>query len=292
MKIVEREHIDIHKWDDLVALSKDATLFSLSHYLDAVAENWCVLVDENYSKGIALPYSIRLGIKCLYTPIFSRYTELLGGVDSKDILSYLQNYFPEANFSIKHSFSGFKGKEFVFQEIKELKLNQQAKRMLQKFQKADIEIKEVEEINGLVLYIEKELSEKVAVFDSASSSKMIDLVNSLKKQGVLKAFGFFEETKLVGGMLFLTFNNRVVYLKGAANATSKAKGVMYACMNNEIKEALASSKIFDFGGSRIEGVKRFNHSFGSADVVYYNYEWHMGPLWFKAIKGMRNLWIK
>ena len=92
MKIVEREHIDIHKWDDLVALSKDATLFSLSHYLDAVAENWCVLVDENYSKGIALPYSIRLGIKCLYTPIFSRYTELLGGIDSKDILSYLQNY--------------------------------------------------------------------------------------------------------------------------------------------------------------------------------------------------------
>lgn len=116
MKIVEREHIDIHKWDDLVALSKDATLFSLSHYLDAVAENWCVLVDENYSKGIALPYSIRLGIKCLYTPIFSRYTEFLGGIDSKDILSYLQNYFQKLIFQLGILFLDLKEKNLFFRK--------------------------------------------------------------------------------------------------------------------------------------------------------------------------------
>ncbi|MEY3237827.1 MAG: hypothetical protein RI883_1928, partial [Bacteroidota bacterium] len=75
MKIIQREHIDTKKWDALVSSSSDNAVFSLSTYLDAVAENWCVLTDDEYSKGIALPFTVRIGIKVIYTPIFVRYLE-------------------------------------------------------------------------------------------------------------------------------------------------------------------------------------------------------------------------
>lgn len=78
MKIVEREHIDEESWNQLVDKTVGASFFSYAWYLDATAENWCIVVDDNYTRGIALPYSKRLGLETLYTPIFVRYIEWLG----------------------------------------------------------------------------------------------------------------------------------------------------------------------------------------------------------------------
>ena len=71
MKLIYRNEIDLEKWDALVRSKSDAAVFSLSSYLDAVAENWCVYVDEKYTKGIAVPFTKRLGVKICYTPNLS-----------------------------------------------------------------------------------------------------------------------------------------------------------------------------------------------------------------------------
>ena len=103
MNIIEREHIDIEKWNTLVTSSPGASLFSHSAYLDSVAENWCVLVDDDYSNGMALPYTIRMGVKGIYTPKFSRYLEWLHLTEEKkypsDLMEQLQFAFKVASFS-------------------------------------------------------------------------------------------------------------------------------------------------------------------------------------------------
>ena len=97
MKIIQREHIDSQKWDALVSSSPYNSVFSLSTYLDSVAENWCVLTDDDYSKGIALPFTIRLGIKVVYTPVFVRYLEWFGDEIEKleTIKTTIQNEFQQ-----------------------------------------------------------------------------------------------------------------------------------------------------------------------------------------------------
>ena len=59
MKIIERAYIDVVKWDQLVD-RENGLVFNCSYYLDAVAENWCIYVNEEYTSGIALPYVVRL----------------------------------------------------------------------------------------------------------------------------------------------------------------------------------------------------------------------------------------
>ena len=86
MKITERQNIDIEKWDQLCKQRVGVSVFSKSWYLDAVAENWCILVDDDYSRGIALPYSRRAGVVVLYSPIFGRYTELIGEFKDEELL--------------------------------------------------------------------------------------------------------------------------------------------------------------------------------------------------------------
>jgi len=100
VEVIERNKIDVDRWDHLVLSSSNHTLFSLSTYLDSVAENWAVLVNEDYTLGIALPYTIRFGVKTLYTPFFMRYIEVLGG-EIDNLENYLKSNFESSKFKIR-----------------------------------------------------------------------------------------------------------------------------------------------------------------------------------------------
>lgn len=292
MKIVERNSIDVEKWDRLVLSSAEHTLFSLSTYLDAVAENWAILIDDTYSKGIALPYSIRLGVKTLYVPFFYRYVEVLGG-EIVGLEQELKKNFKVSNFNIKTKLNQFESEILNYQEVNGLKLNQQAKRMCSKALKSNIEIKETStDFSSVLKIIEDELKQKVTVFQSDSKKGIERLIENLGSTNHLKVYGFYEVDELVGGMIFMKTESRTIYLKGAAKENARNQGLMYACMKSEIEDTLNNNKVFDFGGSSVEGVRRFNLNFGAIDVNYFHYEWNNGPIWWKTIKYLRNLWKK
>jgi len=64
---------------------------------------------------------------------------------------------------------------------------------------------------------------------------------------------------------------------------------MYFAMYQQIQETLEAGKVFDFDGSEVPGVKRFNHYFGSTDHNYYQVSWDNNPVWYKTI---RKLYLK
>jgi hypothetical protein len=288
VKVIERNKLEVDRWDQLVLSSSNHTLFSLSTYLDSVAENWAVLVNEDYTSGIALPYTIRFGVKILYTPFFMRYIEVLGGSGIDKLEIYLKSNFESSKFKIRTKLLLDNSNVLTFQEVRFLKMNQQVKRMLVKSSKSDFEIKEVEDgFDEVLKLIENELSSKVEVFQSDSKKYIERLVENLKSKSLIKIYGFYQLDELVGGMIFILAQNRTIYLKGAANDKARNQGLMYACMKNEIENTLQEGKIFDFGGSSIEGVKRFNLNFGSDDIEYYEYEWNHAPWWWRILKYIR-----
>jgi hypothetical protein len=79
------------------------SVFSLSAYLDAVAENWCVFTDNDHIKGIVLPFTFRLVVKTCYTAVFLRYVEWIGDqtVQFDKLISLMQAEFPEGQICIK-----------------------------------------------------------------------------------------------------------------------------------------------------------------------------------------------
>ncbi len=288
MEVIERNKIDVDRWDHLVLSSSNHTLFSLSTYLDSVAENWAVLVNEDYSLGIALPYTIRFGVKTLYTPFFMRYIEVLGGIEIDNLENYLKSNFVSSKFKIRTQLLLDNSIVFTFQEVRLLKINQQVKRMLVKSSKSDYEIREVkDDFTEVLKLIENELSSKVEVFQSDSKKYIERLVENLKSKRLIKIYGFYQSNDLVGGMIFILAQNRTIYLKGAAIENARSQGLMYSCMNNEIENTLQEGKIFDFGGSSIAGVKRFNLNFGSDEIEYYEYEWNHAPWWWRLLKYIR-----
>ena len=296
MNFIEREHIDIEKWDRLVSTTKDSSVFSMSFYLDAVAENWCVLVNEDYTRGMAIPYVVRLKLRCCYTPIFVRYLEWFGPtMDDHRFMAMLKAHFRQGQLNTKQKVRAKKLKRKVFQVIQpvsESDANSQTKRMLNKFGKSSLELTWGDDLSMIMHHIRRELPQKVHSLNKASLDRLGVLVSVLQEKKMLQMLTVREKGRGVGGIFVVEFNGSLLYLKGAMNKDTKDMGGMYAAMQEAIDLSQTKQLLFDFGGSNAEGVKRFNTNLGGQDSKYYAISWDNLPTWFQIVMKIRGLWKK
>ena len=296
MNFIEREHIDIEKWDRLVSTTKGSSVFSMSFYLDAVAENWCILVNEDYTRGMALPYVVRLKMRCCYTPIFVRYLEWCGpSMDDHRFMAMLKAQFRQGQLNTKQKVRAKKLKRKVFQvipPISESDANSQTKRMLNKFGKSLLELTWGDDLSMIMHHIRRELPQKVHSLNKASLDRLGVLVSVLQEKKMLQMLTVREKGRGVGGIFVVEFNGSLLYLKGAMNKDTKDMGGMYAAMQEAIDLSQTKQLLFDFGGSNAEGVKRFNTNLGGQDSKYYAISWDNLPTWFQIVMKIRGLWKK
>lgn len=295
MKFIQRKDIDLIKWDALVRSDSENSVFSLSSYLDTVSENWCVLTDEKYSNGIALPFSNKLGIKTCYTPIFVRLLDWCGErkIEDQTLISLLKKEFVAGQLSSSMLLADEKKEDYIYQTIEKnqiVELNSQAKRMLAKFKKSAMACEFITSTDEVFRHIYSELPQKVSSLNDQSLGSLEKLVAVLQAENSLKVLVVKEKEIVVGGIFLVEFNGSLLYLKGAFTAESKKEGAMYAIMEKAITYSGKKGLNFDFGGSRVEGVRRFNVNLGGKDCVYYSYNWDNAPFWFKWLKKAKQAW--
>ena len=294
MRIVERQNIDTDKWNAMVEATEGSTVFSYAWYLDACAENWCALLNDDYSKGLALPYSTRLGIETLYTPIFVRYIESLGSLTlSEEMKTMISDRFQRIQIQVKQPRIKWNQQKRVYQRIDledEVILGSQAKRSLKKAEKSGLTILEVEGPDRVEDVINEELKGKIKGLDLTSMEFFSVLVESARENEKLKVFEVHRDARVQGGVICIEAAGRLLYLKGAVKSDVKKLGGMYFALNHAIQYARRNGLMFDFGGSNVEGVRNVNYNLGGQDCVYYAYEMDKAPFWFGAIKSIRDRW--
>ena len=295
MKIIERSNIDVEKWDKLVLKTPDSAVFSYSWYLDATAENWCVLTNDDYSFGLALPYSTRVGVEILYTPIFIRFVEWLGvDADYQAVTEVVLERFKAIQITCKQKIFGADYEEYIYQRIDsgiEQELGSQAKRSLKKSAKEELSVVMNDIPDGVLSVIKEELTDKYTGINSETLKSLEVLFESAREKQFLIAFNVVN-VEMTGGVVCIRSKDSLLYLKGTVSETAKKAGGMYLAIQSAINYAKENKLHFDFGGSRIEGVKKFNHNLGGKDTVYYAYTRNNGPTWFKLARRIRNKWIK
>ena len=110
---------------------------------------------------------------------------------------------------------------------------------------------------------------------------------------VLKVMGVYDESKsLIGGALFIEQNNSLLYLKGACIQKAQNDGAMYALIDAGIKYAAGHKKAFDYGGSRIPGVRQFFMNIGGYDKKYFQYQWNNSSIPVKTAYYVKKILSK
>ena len=66
---VSRKKLEVEKYDACIANSIQANVYGYSWYLDVVADNWDVLVLNDYEAVMPIPWRRKFFIKYVYTPL-------------------------------------------------------------------------------------------------------------------------------------------------------------------------------------------------------------------------------
>ncbi len=288
MKFIERTEIDVEKWNALVGKEKEAHFFSYSWYLDAVAENWCLLTDESYSKGIALPYTKRVGVEILYVPIFSRSMRAMGELSNSD-LDMIRERFKVIELATTTNIFGTQKMRFhqTIVDFESRKLSSQAKRSLKKAANSGVEVTKNDSFELIFAAIEAELQGKFQGVNAERIERLKKLFEGAQAEGFLKVFEV-SDGKETGGIVCLVDENQVLYVKGACPENLKKNGGMYLALNSAIEFAHEHNLKFDFGGSNVKGVQRFNKNLGGLDQPYFYYEKNNAPIWFRLARKFKN----
>lgn len=287
---VNQKEIIREDWDQLVAKTKDVSIYVNSFYLDATAIDWEAYVAEDFSFAIPVGVVRKGGISRVYPPLFQRYVEPIGDVSKIDWEAFeksLMKRYSKGDLQAKSAIlPNTPFTNYIHQVVDKdsFKLKTQAKRMIKRFEKTDYQIRE-ENINteALSKLIAKELSKKLPIYATKDVEHLFEVVKKAEENGYLYKVAVFDGETLKGGLIGLKFNGQLLYLKGTAEEELQEQGAMYALMNHFIEYGLSQNCSIDFGGSRVKGIQFFNQRFSGVDVEYFNYSWDNSPLWFKLL---------
>lgn len=165
----------------------------------------------------------------------------------------------------------------------EQKFSSQAKRSLKKALKNGLEIQFSSEYDSVLSVVSKELNHKFEGINEKSLLTLGKLFENAKNEKCTRVFHFGQE----GGIVCLEKNGQLLYLKGTVTPEFKKNGGMYMALNSAIQYAKGKGLNFDFGGSQVEGVKRFNHNLGGKDEFYCHYLKEDYPFWYRLLKNLK-----
>ena len=277
---LKRNQIDLTKYNNLIKASKNSRIYAFSWYLDCVADNWDILVLNDYEAVMPLPWRQKYFIKYIYPPawtqqlgVFSQYKiseklvfDFITAIPKKFKKITIQfnsenklehknvtervNYVLPLDKSYSEIYKGF---------------NQNRKRDLKKALKFnDIKIKTISSKEFLDFYLN--VPKNYAV-NKNQIETLKKLINS--KNDAIQIVGIYNADILEASILFLIDKNRIINLVPVTADFGKENGLITLLLNNVIRSYENSLKILDFEGSMIKGVASFYESFGS-EIETYN----------------------
>jgi hypothetical protein len=114
--------------------------------------------------------------------------------------------------------------------------------------------------------------------------RLHSLLTQLKQRKLCKIYECWFENELIASACFSITNNRIIYIKGGSTQKGRELGAMHLIMDEVINLNSNSNLIFDFGGSSIDQVARFNRGFGAEEYEYQRLYRNNLPYFIKMLK--------
>jgi hypothetical protein len=287
-QLIERADLNEEKWNRLV-LASSASVYHQLYYLDTLSEQWCALVYDDYKGAIALPYTVRLGVKGLFTPNFIRSLSWMGERPTAflEMEKIIKKQFKRASFHTDIPL--FEGSsERVYQLIDQKEhfvIGSQTKRALKKFVNVGFFIQNEELTVGIELIVQ-ELRNKVKDLREVDFERFKRLLLNYTTSPI-NCWTAEKNGTIHASLVVIEWNNEVLYIKGGVDEFGKKNGAMHGLMHYVIQTSLEKNKVFSFEGSAIDSVRQFNCGFGAFDTVYYAKKWDNSPWWFKLLMKLK-----
>lgn len=298
IKILNRNEINIEKWNDCIKNSLNNRVYAYSWYLDITSEKkWMAIIINDYE--FVMPFAVKKKymINYVYQPFFTQQlgifskNEIKENLVKKLLLILKEKYrFVNINLNSLNKVSNFNLSERVNYE---LNLNSSYKNIKQNFSK------------NTKTYFKKALKNNLSVSNNATIKELINLkrnkptinldaeklnlleklLTDCKQKKLSKVYCVKNENgDLISAFVFIFANNRAYYIFSESNEEGRKKNAAFFLMNKFIEEHANKNLVLDFEGSMIQGVARFFKGWGAKNNPYYNFQLNRLPLFLKIFK--------
>lgn len=278
IRIIKRKDIDLNKWNHLIDKYSNGLPYAYSWYLDAVCENWKVIIYKDYEAGFSFQIKKKMGIPYSLHPFLTQQLGFFG--KDKSIFDLFLKELEKNVFFYQYQLNHFNvvSKNLIQEKTNyELDLNKSysdlyrqyktnTKRNIKKAYNNNISISSNNILNSSdIKFVEKHSKidlkgERLSIFN-----KLIDHAN---KNNCLEILQAKQNDQLISIIIFIKNEIRSVYLMAISNSEGLALKANFLLIDHFIKNNSKKAMILDFEGSGIEGIARFYAGFGAYQTQY------------------------
>lgn len=281
---IKRNDLDIQKYNNCVRNSTQSRIYAFSWYLDIVADNWNVLVLNDYKAVMPIPWRKKFGIKYVYPPFWM--LEL--GVFSLDETVYYPSFFRtlfnrfksietrlNTDNDIQESASFLINKQMQILSIKESYetiFNTYRKDRKKDSRKANkVGLTEIWNENPTILI--QLFKDNVGTRTPYIVEKDYDVLRKLMQICIEKGVGeilsiYNKESRLVAAGFFLKHKKSITILVSSTDFNHRKNGENTFLIDRAIFKFQKNYEVFNFGGSSIKSIASYFLSFGASTQGY------------------------
>lgn len=273
---LKNKSIDYKRWDECISLSNNGLIYAYTWFLDVVSPDWEALIADDYAYVMPLPLKTRYKIPYLVQPLLSQQLGIFSVHDiSEAIVRKFIKEIPYFSYGLALNDCNYYAKAEIFPNYI-LSLERNYREITANFSKNTL--RNIDKASKLGLKIRKLTPETYINFyfsvDKHFLSPQQPILEQLIHKGIendaIELWGVnSSENQLIAALCILKSHNRLIYLLPVSNESGKKSFAMFLLIDELIRQHANEQKIFDFEGSRIEGIARLYTGFGAVNKPYY-----------------------
>ncbi len=283
-KEISRSDIDDQVWNRIVEKCADGKPYAYTWYLDALTQGkWKALVIGDYETIIPLPYHRKYLYQTrVYQPFLSQYFGPLGSVGDAGIytgiVKYISQQFPNSHLMLPN----IEGISNLVKKV-ELRSSQTVnisrdidsiragygknRRREIRQNSSDMEIEMHTDIDRFLDdYRTTTYPETKPILKQWTMFKRLLAV--CQQQNILQIISVRKDQELLTTAVCLTTPTRVISLIGVTSELGRTLSANAVRLDAIINKFCGKKLIFDFFGSSLPGVRKFNLQFGAVEENY------------------------
>ena len=279
IQLLKHREINKEKWDLLVDKFAKGLPYAYSWYLDAVCEEWNVIIYKDYEAGFAFQIKNKFGLPYSLHPFLVQQLGFFGNDISvfNKILSLIETKVFHYHYQLNHFNkidNNLLSETKVNYELQLNKSSEDIKKLYKTNNKRNLKKAKANNISVTIEYklrpTDIEFIQKYSKvdFDHTRFNQFLQLMKNANSENALEIYRAEIENELMAMVIFIKNKTRSVYLMAINNKAGQDKKANFLLVDSFITNNANSNIILDFEGSNIEGIARFYAGFGAVETNY------------------------
>jgi hypothetical protein len=295
---LDRNKIDIGKWDHCIRKATNGLIYARSFYLDIMAKNWSALILNDYEAVMPLTWNRKYGISYLYQPAFTAQLGLFSPIQQdikifENFLFQLSSHFRFCEIHLNYgnpSLDNPVRANYILDLEKPypvLRKNYKKRLVENLLESSLFELQYMHSVDyqNTIRLFKNEYGKRFSHTRQSDYQHFEILCARLQENNMIFAREVRDKTgAILNACIFFRDENRIYNMMSVTPPAGREKRAHFYLLDQLILEFSSNKIVLDLEGSEIPGIAEFYRKFGTVNQPYPFLKFNHLPFPLKLFK--------